>query len=225
MVDRAALLRRYANIATEHGDPPFGLRYVPSLEPFLSDYADRHFDHTEIKPRGGMFSDNNVVATVMAMAATHPLKAILEIGCWAKNTRSQSSTDCLCGNKPEDCWYVGVDVRDDGRREHIQNHGRRQAFVERDSTDIGYVRDALTKLDILELDILFIDGLHSVKQVAIDWTYAELVRVGGAVILHDINYHAGPRLLFDAVDDRFFSKASVCDADDDFGLGILRRLQ
>ena len=199
----------------------FGLRYVPSLEPGLSDTRDRHFDHTEIKPPGGMFSDRNEAALRAAMASLRPLDAILEIGCWGGSSRGHSSTNCLVDNKPKRCWYFGVDIADNGRREHIEDPYYRRVFIQEDSADRKRVRAMLPQL--WRWDILFIDGRHSVAQVIADWSYAELLRSGGLVIMHDINYHPGPRLVFDAVDPDLFDKSSVCPHADDFGLGLLRR--
>lgn len=223
MVEIEDLGKAYANNLVRHETDgcSVGLRYLPSLEPGMSDIVDRHFDHTQIKPPGGMFSDRNEAALRAAMASVGDLRAIVEIGCWAPNTRRHSSTDCLCNHKPECCWYCGIDIRDDGRREHILRKAK-TIFLEEDSADIKRIRGMMLGV-INNIDILFIDGLHSVAQVIADWSYAEYVRPGGLVIMHDVNYHPGPRLVFDAVDPDVFDKASVCPQADDFGLGILRR--
>lgn len=227
MVEIEDLGKAYAENLVRRETKQFGLRYAPSLEPGMSDDADRHFDHTQIQPLGGMFSDRNEAALRAAMASVGELRTICEIGCWAPNTRVHSSTDCLCENKPDGCWYYGVDLKDEGRRGHIHRpEDKRQVFIQADSIDHSQVFTRSRWLDYPHVgpcDLLFIDGLHSVGQVLADWRYAEWVRPGGLVIMHDVNYHPGPRLVFDAVDPAIFDKASVCPQADDFGLGILRR--
>lgn len=220
MVEIEDLDQMYAECLVPRETQTLGLLYAPSLEPGMSDDLDRHFDHTAIQPPGGMFSDRNEAALRAAMASVGDLRAIVEIGCWAPSTRKQSSTDCLCDNKPHECWYYGIDNKDDGRREHIHKPANRQAFIPADSEDLEFFRCGIA--DVL-WDLFFIDGQHSVKQVLVDFSLAELVRPGGLVIMHDVNYHPGPRLVFDAVDPLVFDKASVCPQADDFGLGILRR--
>ena len=131
-----------------------------------------------------------------------------------------SSTDCLIDNRPSGCWYLGVDIKDDGRRDHIHQPEVKRWFVHENSTSFISVRMAF---EYRQVDLLFIDGRHSVRQVLLDMRFAEKIRPGGVVLLHDINYHPGPRLVFDAVDPDLFDKSSVCPHADDFGLGLLRR--
>ncbi len=170
-----------------------------------------------------MFSDRNEAAVKETMESMEDtLRVIVEIGCWGGSSRGHSSTDCLIDNRPNGCWYYGVDCRDDGRRAHIDDRSDNRVFLHDDSSRIVFrwLENSHSDSDI---DLIFIDGKHSVRQVLLDLRLAELLRPGGVVLMHDINYHPGPRLVFEAADPDVFEKTSLCPQRDDFGLGLLRR--
>jgi hypothetical protein len=56
-----------------------------------------------------------------------------------------------------------------------------------------------------------------------DFKYSELVEPGGLVILHDTNFHPGPNLVYQAVDENVFEKELYFDNPSDYGLAILRK--
>ena len=70
------------------------------------------------------------------------------------------------------------------------------------------------------LDILMIDGWHSVHTCVNDWGYVDMLSDGGAVIVHDTNAHPGPIALFSAVDDNLFTKERFCSELNDMGIAV-----
>ena len=73
------------------------------------------------------------------------------------------------------------------------------------------------------IDLLFIDGWHSVNQCANDWHYTDMLSDNGVVILHDTNSHPGCVALFDAVDENQYAKERHC-LEADYGIAVFRKL-
>ena len=211
----------------------WGLAYTPKVAPEIAD-KDHLFgpEGMPFIPTGGFFSAANAGAMKAVLALLRP-RSIMEIGVWCGRTREHSSTDCILRNKPSDAWYFGVDIADEGRAAHIAEFNDPKAvFVRSDSSDIGTVCDQLLERSIPRPDLIWIDGRHSVSQCLKDWRYAGWVTNAGVILLHDINYHPGPRVLFDAVDERFFEKIDLFPPLDpkadpafgaDYGMGLLVR--
>lgn len=209
----------------------FGLGYRPSLAPTFDDDADRHFDTGIIKPVGGMFSHENAELLRLLLQLQQP-KAILEIGV---HNHYPSSSECLIRHKPHDSTYFGVDIRTTGRDDVdkaavVHDPARHCFFIQCDSSNRTHVQRRMAEQGVRRLDMLFIDGLHSINQVLRDWRYAELLNIGGLAILHDTNYHPGPSQVLKAVDPMYFSE-TVHFADGgmavgtDYGMAVLRRLR
>ena len=202
----------------------WGLAYEPIVREEDAAWADRDaLPGPMLFPYGGMFSAANAGAMRGVIATLQP-GSIMEIGVWAGRTAEHSSTDCILGAKPPGCRYVGVDIRDAGRRQHVETVGDEFCrFIQADSSDREAIEREMPE-DTRPLDLLFIDGRHSLNQCLRDWQYAEWVRPGGVVLLHDVNRHPGPPLLFEAVDEELFDKADLFPGDHaDYGMALLRR--
>jgi cephalosporin hydroxylase len=143
------------------------------------------------------------------------ISAIMEIGVSRNGERSLSHT--LITHKPLDCVYVGVDVNP---KPHMVDHSRNQHMIQANSWQQQLIRTQLAELGVTQLDLLLIDGDHSVNTVLNDWLYTDLVRPGGSVIMHDTNSHPGPVLVFDAVDPIMWHKERYCK-ENDMGISVL----
>ena len=195
-----------------------GLKYFPDLEPQVSN--DQDF------PPAGWISpvevtDGNlaVVREVVAeMKARNGLHAILEIGVNRNGERSMSRI--LMDERPTECHYLGVDIDD---KSYLDDPERLTYTIQCSSSEQYLVRDKLRAMGVGILDLLFIDGWHSVNQCVNDWRYTDLLSEDGVVILHDTNSHPGCVALFDAVDEKQYDKQRFCLVAD-YGIAVFRKL-
>jgi cephalosporin hydroxylase len=144
---------------------------------------------------------------------------IVEIGVDRDPNRSFSRL--LIDNKPDDCAYVGIDTLD---RTRLENHNKCVYTIQGDSGDMSMLKSVMSQLGLKYIDLLFVDGCHSVNQVIKDWRYAKWVRTGGAVVFHDTNAHPGPLLVFDAIDELYWRKAKFFEKEPDYGMSVAWRL-
>jgi len=85
-------------------------------------------------------------------------------------------------------------------------------------------RNYLKQIGIDEIDVLFIDGWHSLNTVINDWKYTDLLSKQSVVILHDTNYHPGPNIILDYIDKNLYDVTEFCTNIDDFGLAAAYKL-
>lgn len=139
---------------------------------------------------------------------------IVEIGiCQYKEW--ESSSKILISRMHRDSRYVGMDIDD---RSYLKAR-----FPDK-NVEVIRVDTGRQAVGMEPIDLLYIDGDHTPQGVSADWTYARYVKPGGLVVLHDTNWHAGPRLLYEAVDETLFEKQLHFDGmKDDFGMAVLRR--
>lgn len=146
------------------------------------------------------------------------LKCIVEIGV-DRDRDGNTITKHILQHKLNDTIYLGVDVNDKSR---LNDPNRNVHTICVDSKDRQAVMDKLTELGIESIDLLFIDGDHSINGVVNDWQYVERVSLHGIVLMHDIEGNPGPMCVFDAIDPELFEKQMLC-MEGDYGLGKLRR--
>ena len=79
-------------------------------------------------------------------------------------------------------------------------------------------------IGVSELDLIMIDGWHSVNMCINDWQYTEKLSATGVVVLHDINFHPGPVVLFDAIADNLFEKEKFGVGEADWGIATAIRI-
>ena len=79
----------------------------------------------------------------------------------------------------------------------------------------------INKLGFQEIDLLHIDGLHTIEHIAYDWNYTEHVSDKGKILLHDTNQHPGPLALLEVIDRDIFDFKKKCIGDNDNGITII----
>jgi len=192
----------------------YGLKFFPNLEPHCSNDQDA--------PNWGWpdscteISDENlkVVRNVMDKLGEQ-CQSILEIGVHRNSDRS--ITDVLLTGKPLSCRYLGVDIED---KSYVDDAGRNIYTLQVNSHDKVAVRSKMRSINMHKIDLLMIDGWHSVHTCVNDWGYVDLLSPHGVVILHDTNAHPGCVALFQAVDQDLFDKQRLCTNLDDMGIAV-----
>ena len=201
----------------------FGLTYLPTLEPMLSDARDHFFELGFFRRPDGIFTAANakILRDVMAKHR-EDVHCIMEIG--VSRDGPGCTTDIFFEMKLPSCVYLGVDIAD---KKHIDDpaqniHTMQTSSYERD--------DILLKLKQLwqesgrkGIDLLFIDGDHSVNTMINDWRFAEYVNEGGFILVHDTNVHPGPVVVFDAINEALFAKERFCVYEQDWGIAVIRK--
>ena len=194
-----------------------GLKFKPSIEPEHSDDQDFYSEFYRPVPRE--FSPANQEVLKQALVETPNPKCIVEIGV-QRNPLPESSTGILLQHKPKDATFIGVDIED---KSHLANADAGIYVLKMDSADRRQVFDLMDRLNLKEIDFLFIDGWHSVNQCVADWKYVERLSPRGVVVMHDTNVHPGPVTLFDAIDEAMFDKRKYCTEGPDWGISVVKR--
>ena len=148
-------------------------------------------------------------------------RSILEIGVIGKPHHPSNvgtSTEFLMEMKNEDTVYLGIDIE----HRSIQNTERNIHFHQTDSMNTEEVLEKIKELGIDEFDFIFIDGWHSVNVVLHEWEnyVIPFLSKKGIVVLHDVNSHPGPYVLFEALDDSIFDSEKYCEGND-YGIGVI----
>ena len=197
----------------------FGLKWFPNLEPHVSN--DRDLPPFGFPPDATEVSDCNQMVLRNAMDQMgEGCQRILEIG--VSRNGDRSFTRVIADNKNPSARYLGVDTEE---RPGVEDENTRRWFLQCNSHEQDTVRNRLRELDMAELDLILIDGWHSVKTAVNDFGYADMLRVGGIVVVHDTNTHPGPVALFDAIDERIFEKHRYCTAENDMGISTFTRIK
>jgi len=197
-----------------------GLSYVPTSVPICSDDTDDCFrgQHPPVE-----FSECNqkvVADTFETIKST--AKCIVEIGVSRNPDYSKTSTSVFLSNKSKDCHYIGIDLDDKSSLNDVENNIH---TLKIDSSAHIFVFELMDQLGIDKIDLLMIDGWHSVNQCLSDWQYTSRLSDSGIVIMHDTNFHPGPSLLFEAIDGGLYEKEKFCNNPDimDWGISVVRR--
>jgi len=198
-----------------------GLRYFPDLEPQVDNDQDAPpFGWTGLQE----ISDGN--RAIVRQAVEHlgtSLTAAMEIGVDRSNKASMSErsmSKIIMEGRPAGSFYLGVDLDD---KSYLDNADANTCTLQSNSHNQTAIREFIASKGITHLDLLFIDGWHSVNTCVNDWRYADLLRPGGIVLLHDSNSHPGCAALFDAVDNTMYDKARYCTEDTDYGIAAFIR--
>jgi hypothetical protein len=148
------------------------------------------------------------------------LSTIVEIGV-ARNRKEWASTNVILENKPEECLYLGIDLRDVS---FLESQFSNTHTIQCDSRDKSAVYSKMSSIGLSTIDFLLIDGYHSLNVVLNDWGYAEKLSLNGIVFFHDISAHPGPQVVFEAINENLFEKNKYgADTHEDWGVGIARR--
>jgi hypothetical protein len=192
----------------------YGLKFFPSLEPHCSNDQDApNWGWPEVESE---VSDANLtfVQDVLQRLGSQCMN-ILEIG--VHRNEGRSMTNILMDLKPSGCQYLGIDVDD---KSFLDNAKLGIHTIRANSHDKVAVRKKLRELSMTSIDLLMIDGWHSVHTCVNDWGYVDLLSNHGAVILHDTNAHPGCVALYHAVDEALFDKFRYCTELSDMGISV-----
>lgn len=192
-----------------------GLAYFPDLEPNISNDQDMPpfgwITNTEV-------SDCNLEVVRSVVRDLGPnLSAIMEIGVNRNGERSMSRI--LMDDRPPGSFYLGVDIDD---KSYLNDHAANTHTIMCSSHEQAMIRDYLRNNGVSRLDLLFIDGWHSINTCVNDWLYSDLLSDHGTVVLHDVNSHPGCVGLYQAVDGDAWLKQRYC-TENDFGIATFRK--
>ncbi len=219
-----------------------GLRYIPTTEPEYSDNDQRMFSRLNNgfamplcleSNKGGneplVHPGHSVRKSHVDMiqnAIFSDTKSILEIGVNLYPKPMRSTTSAILSKKEDDCVYLGIDVNN---KSYLNDDKKKIHTMKIDSKYRHEIRKKLIELGVSTIDLLLIDGNHSINMTVNDWCFTEFLSPLGIVIIHDINIHIGPRSVFDAIDKISFKKEQTGTGITsgkfaDYGIGLARRL-
>ena len=219
-----------------------GLKYIPTIEPEYSDSEQRMFMLVKGVPTLPLCVQSNQDRYASIIHAGHSVrkshvdmirnaissgtKSILEIGVNVYKKPLLSTTRAILDTKQDDCTYLGIDVNN---KSSINREDKHIYTITIDSGERSKIRAKMIELGMLTIDLLLIDGDHSIDMTINDWCFVEFLSPNGIVIIHDTNIHIGPRSVFDAIDEMSFSKKLIgsemkSGKFPDYGMGLVRRL-
>lgn len=162
--------------------------------------------------------ENYAVCEEVVRSLGDRCKVIVEIG--VNRNGSRSMTQAFLKNKSAECIYFGIDIED----KTILNSSEKHIYtIIANSFEQDRIREAMKTIGIDKIDILAIDGWHSVNTAINDWKYADMLSDHGVVVLHDTNTHPGPVCLFEAVDENLFDKKRHCTDYIDYGIATFKK--
>lgn len=192
-----------------------GLRFFPSMEPDI--------DNDQDMPPYGWVSSVEVTDCNLAVVQSvidelgSNLKASMEIGVNRNGERSMSRI--IMDKRPKGSFYLGVDIED---KSYLDDPSSNTWTIKANSHDQETIRGFIASKGVKQIDLLFIDGWHSINTCVNDWRYTDLLSPHGVVILHDTNSHPGPIGLFEAINEDLYMKERHCP-ENDFGIAVVRR--
>lgn len=129
----------------------------------------------------------NEMIRLLAIASKLRLKSVVEIG-----TGNGGTFYMLCKAAERDAILLTIDLQNDWKRAVLlrscSKRGQRIHVIRGNSQEQKTFEKVIRELGSKELDLLFIDGDHSLAGVARDFElYSKLVRPGGVIAMHDIS--------------------------------------
>lgn len=193
----------------------YGLKFFPDLQPIVDNNQDLPAFGW---PTGPEVSECNlgVIQSIVDKVGNN-CKAIMEIGVCRNPEKSMNMSHVLLEGKPNDAVYLGVDLED---KSFLNDTTKNIHTIQSNSHDQAKIRRKLDEIGIIKIDILMIDGWHSVNTCVNDWCYTDLLSDNGVVILHDTNAHPGCIALFHAIDETLFDKQRHCTDISDMGIAV-----
>lgn len=142
---------------------------------------------------------------------------IVEIGV-NRNGYSVSSTSVFLNNKREQDIYLGIDIEDKSIL-NDQTHNIFTICSPSQNKDVFFSK--FKEIGIETIDILMIDGYHSINQVYLEWKiYTPLLSKDGIVVMHDTNSHPGPYFLLKSIDTTQYNVYKYLSDVVDWGIGV-----
>lgn len=183
--------------------------------------CEHNYMHTVIQNEFSKQDGDVLVSCIEKLKSKNLFKYVMEIG--VQRSGELSSTCRLMAVKPQETIYLGVDIKEASIATVEKPHLNAFGLVS-DSGDHYRIIKWLDNFAATQIDLLIIDGFHSINQVYRDFRYAERLSVGGIVFMHDTNYHPGPKTLLDCVDERLFNQKKYFEGENDWGCAVLERL-
>jgi cephalosporin hydroxylase len=196
----------------------YGLRWIPSLEPEISNDEDWLGKPWEELPRH--FTELDSKAVTNAFLSVKDPKLIIEIGVDNCECFEWSSTYTLLTLKPLDCIYIGIDTMP---KYDLNDFNKNIYTLQCDSANYIAVYDKIRRLGNHKIDFMFVDGWHSINQVLKEWKYWEGMSDKAVMAFHDTNCHPGPVSILDAIDPDLFSVEYFGRGEHDWGVGVVKR--
>ncbi len=158
----------------------------------------------------------NLMDELSKKYSTH---AIMEIG--VSRNENGSFCNAIFKNKPDNIPYVGIDIVD---KTYLNNSSKNIYTLHENSFNQINVRNYLKQIGIDKLSMLVIDGDHSINAVINDWRYSDLLSDNGIVVFHDTNFHSGPTILVEAIDNTKFDVVKYFENNFDYGMCVAYKL-
>jgi len=201
----------------------YGLKYIPTTEPHFPDNEQTmfclnkqeviiaHYKKTTSHGNKSLVNTSGQSVKRSHMQLIHDsissnTKSILEIGVNHRLSSIDSTTSTILKAKHVDCIYLGIDINDKTIIDNIDKNIHTMAIS---SHKREKILKRLLSLGVETIDLLMIDGYHSINMTVNDWCFTEHLSTSGIVIMHDTNVHVGPCAVFDAVDENIFSKQKL----------------
>ena len=155
------------------------------------------------------FSDDNAKILSEVIDRFKP-QTYVEIGV---HRNGQDSSTCIIHSKmrPGDI-YLGVDLEDKSFL-----HSENIYTIKTNSSNYQAVTDYMNEIGMKSIDLLFIDGWHSINQVLDDWEYSRLLSKNGVVCFHDTTFHFGPKMFLENLSEKYIVE-KYCEHD--YGIGV-----
>jgi hypothetical protein len=214
--DQSSLAKEtYEKYVTWNSTKVKGLKGIPTLANKWDDkdwIQELPFNwHPIIKGGNGQFSQANKDFLAELVKNRPNADLFVEIG--TASAYDGSSTDTFITNKKLQTKFITIDC--ECRQDPNLNESNVYFLVERSTNE--KIKEHLGNHKI---DILFIDGDHSVKTVFEEYEfYLPYMKEDGVIVLHDTNLHPGPYLLMEAIDEKVFRKEKLHL--NDLGLGVI----
>ena len=182
-----------------------------------------------IIPGGQFTSDNKQVLIQSLDEISRDQKIIFEIG----TSERGGSTHELLAKKSDSDHLISLDLRPTMKEKGGIPKGppefKEGTFhqLRMRSSNSEKVKDKIQEITgdrNRKIDLIFIDGDHSVETVFMEWSlYEPMLADDGVLLLHDTTFHPGPYLLVEAINKKMFSVEVFCEGQD-YGIAKIKRL-
>jgi cephalosporin hydroxylase len=214
---------------TEVFDIP-GLKYKYCIEdnPSLNDHdSPLHQNHygagySRIGPTE--FSEDDQIILLEHFSKIISKKdqiVIVEIGV-CRNDYHKTSTSIFIDHKRDGDIYLGIDIED---KSYLNNREKNVYTLKTPSENIEYVSQVLNILGVNNIDVLMIDGWHSINQVYKEWEYTRWLSNDGIVVFHDTNAHPGPYFIAQSIDTDVYEVKKYLNDVVDWGITVATKKQ
>ncbi len=129
-----------------------------------------------------------------------------------------TSTSIFLRNKRDADIYLGIDIDD---KSFLNDRNKNIYTIATPSQEIEKVYRYMDSIGFGKIDILMIDGFHSINQVYKEWEYTARLTDTGIVIFHDTNAHPGPYFLLESIDYDKYDVYKYFNDIVDYGVGVL----